>query len=216
MSHRTLPALLGLTLAACATQQHNTREVLQRVDNRFFRQEQCKPTSTGSLTREQVTGLDELPSALRESVLANLPLQAEGSTERVRCEDVAARLLEKRLHSLCWVEARVTAQPQLSVQLGARYQVGTIIWVTQEKDAKVPPARIIEAAKSALPKDKACTTKTLEKIREQVSKLGSFHQVLVESGPADSEQKQVTLLIDVKETAPAPPKEQAPADPNKK
>ncbi|WNG45607.1 hypothetical protein F0U60_16995 [Archangium minus] len=211
-----MPVLLGFTLAACATQQNNTREVLQRVDNRFFIQEPCKPTSTGSLTREQVTGLDELSSSLRERVLANLPLQAAGSTERVRCEDVAARLLEKRLQSLCWVEARVTAQPQLSVQLGARYQVGTIIWVTQEKDAKVPPARIIEAAKSALPKDKACTPKTLENIREQVSKLGNFHQVLVEPGPADSEQKQVTLLIDVKETAPTPPKQQAPADQNTK
>ncbi|WNG35137.1 hypothetical protein F0U61_16850 [Archangium violaceum] len=216
MIPRSMPVLLGFTLAACATQQHNTREVLQRVDNRFFIQEPCKPTSTGSLTREQVTGLDELSSSLRERVLANLPLQAAGSTERVRCEDVAARLLEKRLQSLCWVEARVTAQPQLSVQLGARYQVGTIIWVTQEKDAKVPPARIIEAAKSALPKDKACTPKTLENIRERVSKLGNFHQVLVEPGPADSEQKQVTLLIDVKETAPTPPKQQAPADPNTK
>jgi hypothetical protein len=204
-------------LAACATRQHNTREVLQRVDSSFFLREQCKPTSTGSLAPKQVTGLDELPSSVRERVLENLPLQAVGSTEKARCEDISARLLEDRLHSLCWAEARVarqggtgagstTAQPQLSVQLGARYQIGTIIWVTPEKEAKVPPARVIEAAKSALPKDRACTAKTLEKIRERVSELGNFHQVRVMSGPPDSgDQKQVTLIIDITEKAPAAP-----------
>lgn len=217
MIRRSILPLLGLMLAACATQQHNTREVLQRVDSSFFLREQCKPTSTGSLTPKQVTGLDELSSSLRERVLENLPLQAVGSTEKARCEDVAARLLEDRLHSLCWVEARVTrqaeasssapaAQPRWNVQLGAHYQVGTIIWVTPEKEAKVSPARVIEAAKSALPKDKACTAKTLEKIRERVSQLGNFHQVRVMSGPPDSgDQKQVTLIIDITEKAPAAP-----------
>lgn len=194
-------------LAACATRQHNTREVLQRVDSSFFLREQCKTTSMGALSKKQVTGLDELPSSVRERVLENLPLQAVGSTEKSRCEDTAARLLEDRLHSLCWPEARVARQGDgLSVQLGARYQIGTIIWVTPEKAATVAPARVIEAAKGALPENKACTAKTLEKIRDRVSQLGKFHQVRVMSGPPDSgDQKQLTLIIDITEKAPAGP-----------
>lgn len=207
MIRRSILPLLGLMLAACATQQHNTREVLQRVDSSFFLKEQCKTTSMGSLAKKQVTGLDELPASVRERVLENLPLQAVGSTEKSRCEDTAARLLEDRVRSLCWPEAHVARQGDgLSVQLGARYRVGTIIWVTPEKAATVSPARVIEAAKSALPKDKACTAKTLENIRERVSKLGNFHQVRVMSGPPDSgDQKQLTLTIDITEKAPAAP-----------
>src|SRR5689334_19307617 len=105
MIRRTTLALFSLLLAACATPQHNTREVLQHVDSRFFLKEQCKPTSTGPLSPKQLTGLDELPSSVRDQVLANLPLQAAGSTEKARCEDLAARLIEDRLHSLCWSEA---------------------------------------------------------------------------------------------------------------
>ncbi len=205
-------------LAACASRQANTREVLPRVDNSFFVREPCKPTSTASLSPKQVTGLDELPASVRNRVLDNLPLQAVGSTERVKCQDTAARLLEDRLRALCWLEARVTgeaggppaAQPRLNVQLGARYQVDTIIWVSENKNVKVSPTRVIEAAKSALPKDNACTASTLEDIRSRVARLGDFQQVVVMPGPADRQQKKVTLVVDIKEETPPAPATPAP------
>ncbi|WP_309889373.1 hypothetical protein [Archangium sp.] len=224
MNRRLSLAFLCLTLAACASRQANTREVLPRVDNSFFVREQCKPTSTASLSPKQVTGLDELPASVRNRVLDNLPLQAVGNTERAKCQDLAARLLEDRLRALCWLEARVTgdsgtstpaAPPRLSVQLGASYQVDTIIWVSENKNAKVAPTRVIEAAKSALPKDNACTASTLEDIRARVSKLGDFQQVVVMPGPADRQQKKVTLVVDIKEEAPPAPQEKAPAPQNK-
>ncbi|PTL80549.1 hypothetical protein [Vitiosangium sp. GDMCC 1.1324] len=213
-------ALLSLTLAACTTPQHNTREVIHRTDSRFFLRELCQPKSTAPLPREQVTGLEELPAALRDRVLADLPVEAVGSRPFMQCQDVAARLLEDRLHALCWPEALVThqngtgtagapaAQPRLNVQLGARYQVDTI-WVVQGKNATVPPARITHAAKSALPKDKACTARTLEDIQASVSRLGTFQRVLVVPGPPDSEKKTVPVVVDISETAPATQKTQA-------
>ncbi|HEX8824772.1 MAG TPA: hypothetical protein VF794_32935 [Archangium sp.] len=214
MNRRSTLVFLGLALSACAS-QHNTREVLPRVDNSFFLREQCKPTRTASLSPKQVTGLDELPSSLRHRLLESLPLQAVGDTERAKCQDLAARLLEDRLRALCWMEARVTRQgdagtgtpaapPRLSVQLGTRYQVGTIIWVSENKDPKVSPARVIEEANRALPKDKACTVRTLEDIWARVARLGDFGQVLVVPGPADPQQKTVTLVVDIKQKEPAP------------
>ncbi len=221
MLRRTFLALLGLTLAACATQQGNTREVLHRADTRFFVREQCQPKGTASLARAQVTGLDELPGSLRARVLADLPVEAVGSRPFMQCQDVAARLLEDRLHSLCWPEARVTAQaapgtgapasqPRLSVQLGSRYQIDSI-WVVKGKNTKVSSARIIQAAKSALPEDKACTARTLEDIRSRISELGTFHRVLVVPGPPLGEQKKVPVVVDISEKAPPPPKAQEPA-----
>jgi hypothetical protein len=213
MLRRTSIALFSLTLSACATsQQGNTRQVMERVDKRFLTQEQCQPTRTAALAHEQVTGLDALPRSLRDRLLAELPLEATGSTKSSRCQETAARLLEDRLHALCWMDAHVTlaSQSRLSVQLGAPYQVDTIIWVTLDRNATVSPARVIEAAKSALPKDKACTARTLEGIRASVSKLGTFHQVLVEPGPPNSENKTVPVVVNISETAPATPKEQEP------
>ncbi len=152
MLRHTFLAILGLTLAACATQQGNTREVLQRADTRFFVREQCQPKGTASLARDQVTGLDELPGSLRDRVLSDLPLEAIGSRPFMQCQDVAARLLEDRLHALCWPEARVTsqaapatkapatnapAQPRLNVQLGARYQIDAI-WVVRARTRRCP------------------------------------------------------------------------------
>ena len=224
MNRRLCLAFLCLMLAACASRQANTREVLPRVDNSFFDREPCKPTSTASLSSKQVTGLDTLPAAVRNRVLDNLPLQAVGSTERAKCQDLAARLLEDRLRALCWLEARVTgdtgtgtpaAPPRLSVQLGASYQVDTIIWVSENKNVKVAPTRVIEAAKSALPKDNACTASTLEDIRARVSKLGDFQQVVVMPGPADRQQKKVTLVVDIKEETPPALQEKAPPPQNK-
>jgi hypothetical protein len=225
MNRRLSLAFLCLMLAACASRQANTREVLPRVDNSFFDREPCKPTSTASLSSKQVTGLDALPAAVRYRVLDNLPLQAVGSTERAKCQDLAARLLEDRLRALCWLEARVTgeagtgtpaAQPRLNVQLGAPYQVDTIIWVSENKNAKVAPTRVIEAAKSALPKDNACTASTLEDIRARVARLGDFQQVVVMPGPADRQQKKVTLVVDIKEeTPPAPATPATPPAPQK-
>ena len=213
MFRRTALAAFSLSLAACTTPQHNTREVLQRADTRFFIREQCQPKSTASLSPAQVSGLDELPAALRDRLLADLPVEAAGSRPFIQCQDVAARLLEDRLHALCWPEARVTwqastgtpapaAQPRLNVQLGASYQVDAI-WVVQGKNATVPAARIIKAAQSALPKDRACTARTFEDIRAQVSKLGTFHQVLVVPGPP-TEQKKVPVVVDISEKPPAP------------
>jgi hypothetical protein len=219
MNRRLSLAFLSLMLAACASRQANTREVLPRVDNSFFVREQCEPTSTASLSPKQVTGLDELPASVRNRVLDNLPLQAVGSTKRAKCQDLAARLLEDRLRALCWLEARVTgdagtstpaAPPRLSVQLGASYQVDTIIWVSENKNAKVAPTRVIEAAKSALPKDNACTASTLEDIRARVARLGDFQQVVVMPGPADRQQKKVTLVVDIKEETPPAPATPAP------
>jgi hypothetical protein len=213
MLRRTSVALFSLTLAACATpKQANTGQVMERVDKRFLTQEQCRPTRTASLTHEQVTGLDELPRALRDRLLADLPLEAAGSTKSARCQEAAARLLEDRLHALCWMDAHVTlaSQSRLSVQLGAPYQVDTIIWVTLDRNATVSPARVIEAAKSALPKDKACTARTLEDIRTRVSTLGTFHQVLVEPGPPNRGNKTVPVVVNISETASATPKAQEP------
>ncbi|HEX5747699.1 MAG TPA: hypothetical protein VFZ09_15740 [Archangium sp.] len=213
MLRRTALAAFSLSLAACSTPQHNTREVLQRADTRFFIREQCQPKTTASFSRNQVSGLDELPAALRERLLADLPVEATGSRPFIQCQDVAARLLEDRLHALCWPEARVTwqadtvtgasaSQPRLTVQLGARYQVGDI-WVVQRKNATVPAARIIKAAQSALPKDRACTARTFEDIRTQVSKLGTFHRVLVVPGPPPGgEQKKVPVVVDISEKPP--------------
>ncbi|WP_375772642.1 hypothetical protein NR798_17700 [Archangium gephyra] len=215
MLRRAALAAFGLSLAACSTPQHNTREVLQRADTRFFIREQCQPKSTAALSRAQVSGLDELPAALRDRLLADLPMEASGSRPFIQCQDVAARLLEDRLHALCWPEARVTwqadtapgastAQPRLSVQLGARYQVDAI-WVVQRKNATVPATRIIKAAQSALPKDRACTARTFEDIHAQVSKLGTFHRVLVVPGPPlGGEQKKVPVVVDISEKPPAP------------
>ncbi|MCY1079765.1 hypothetical protein [Archangium lansingense] len=213
MFRRTALAAFSLSLAACSTPQHNTREVLQRTDTRFFIREQCQPKSTASLSQAQVTGLDELPASLRDRLLADLPVEATGSRPFIQCQDVAARLLEDRLHALCWPEARVTwqpetgtvtppPQPRLSVQLGTRYQVDAI-WVVQGKNATVPASRIIKAAQSALPKDRACTARTFEDIRTQVSKLGTFHRVLVAPGPPGSEHK-VPVVIDISEKTPVP------------
>ena len=217
MFRRAALAAFGLSLAACTTPLHNTREVLHRSDTRFFIREQCQPKSTAALSRAQVSGLDELPAALRDRLLADLPLEASGSRPFIQCQDVAARLLEERLHALCWPEARVTwqadkapgasasaAQPRLSVQLGARYQVDAI-WVVQRKNATVPASRIIKAAQSAIPKDKACTARTFEDIHAQVSKLGTFHRVLVVPGPPPGgEQKKVPVVVDISEKPPAP------------
>jgi hypothetical protein len=218
MLRRTFLAVFSLTLAACAT-QGNTREVLRRADTRFFVREQCQPKGTASLARDQVTGLDELPGSLRDRVLSDLPVEAVGSRPFMQCQDVAARLLEDRLHALCWPEARVVpqgapaattpVQPRLSVQLGARYQVDAI-WVVQGKNATVSSARVIKAAKGALPKDKACTARTLEDIRSRVSELGTFHRVLVVPGPPFGEQKKVPVVVDISEKAPTPPKAQEP------
>ncbi|QRO00361.1 hypothetical protein JRI60_15675 [Archangium violaceum] len=227
MLRRTSVALFSLTLAACATsQQGNTRQVMERVDKRFLTREQCQPTRTASLAHEQVSGLDELPRSLRDRLLADLPLEAVGSTKSAQCQEAAARLLEDRLRALCWMEARVTLQgdtaagapaplPRLNVQLGSSYQVDTIIWVTLDRNATVSPARVIETAKSALPKDKACTVRTLEDIRASVSKLGTFHQVLVEPGPPNTENKTVPVVVNINEKDPAPPKTQEPV-PDKK
>jgi hypothetical protein len=215
MLRRTALAAFCLSLAACATPQHNTREVLQRADTRFFIREQCQPKTTASFPRDHVSGLDELPSALRDRLLADLPMEASGSRPFIQCQDVAARLLEDRLHALCWPEARVTwqadpattpsaSQPRLTVQLGARYLVDDI-WVVQRKNATVPASRIIKAARSALPKDRACTARTFEDIRAQVSKLGTFHRVLVVPGPPPGgEQKKVPVVVDISEKPPAP------------
>lgn len=217
MFRRAALAAFGLSLAACTTPLHNTREVLHRSDTRFFIREQCQPKSTASLSRAQVSGLDELPATLRDRLLADLPLEAAGSRPFIQCQDVAARLLEERLHALCWPEARVTwqaetaagasapaSQPRLSVQLGARYQVDAI-WVVQRKNATVPASRIIKAAQSALPKDKACTARTFEDIHAQVSKLGTFHRVLVVPGPPPGgEQKKVPVVVDISEKPPTP------------
>lgn len=214
MFRRTVLAAFSLSLAACTTPQHNTRAVLQRADTRFFIREQCQPKSTASFSRDQVSGLDELPAALRERLLADLPVEATGSRPFIQCQDVAARLLEDRLHALCWPEARVTwqadtvttpsaSQSRLTVQLGARYQVDAI-WVVQRKNATVPAARIIKAAQSAIPKDRTCTARTFEDIHAQVSKLGTFHRVLVVPGPPGGEQKKVPVVVDISEKPPAP------------
>ncbi|HEX8440564.1 hypothetical protein [Archangium sp.] len=211
MLRRTFLAIFSLTLAACASQQGNTREVLRRADTRFFVREQCQPKGTASLARGQVTGLDELPGSLRARVLADLPVEAVGSRPFMQCQDVAARLLEDRLHALCWPEARVVPQGPpgtLNVQLGARYQVDAI-WVVQGKNPKVSSARIIKEAKSALPKDKACTARTLEDIRSRVSELGTFHRVLVVPGPPIGDQKKVPVVVDISQKVPAsPPREE--------
>jgi len=207
MFRRTALVAFSLSLAACTTPQHNTREVLQRADTRFFIREQCQPKSTASLSPAQVSGLDELPTALRDRLLADLPVEATGSRPFIQCQDVAARLLEDRLHALCWPEARVTwqadigttapaAQPRLSVQLGASYQVDAI-WVVQGKNATVPASRITQEAQRALPKDRTCSPRTLEDIRERVSKLGTFHQVLVVPGPPGDQK--VPVVVDVSE-----------------
>ncbi|WP_257454032.1 BamA/TamA family outer membrane protein [Archangium lipolyticum] len=225
MLRRTSLALFSLTLSACSTtQQGNTRQVMERVDKRFLTREQCQPTRTASLAHDQVSGLDGLPRSLRDRLLAELPLEAVGSTKSAQCQEAAARLLEDRLRGLCWMEARVmlqgeasspAAQPRLNVQLGAPYQVDTIIWVTLDRNATVSPDRVIETARSALPKDKACTVRTLEDIRASVSKLGTFHQVLVEPGPPNTENKTVPVVVNINEKAPATPKAQEPI-PDKK
>jgi hypothetical protein len=214
MFRQALIALFALTLAACATTRPraNTHSLLHRVDSSFFLQAQCQPTRTASLTPEQVTGLDELPAALRTRVLTALPMQAVGMTKRAQCQDVTAQLLESRLRALCWREATVTRQadagpstplPRLAVQLGGRTQVGKIL-IVHDRDLKLPPARIIQTAESALPKDRACTAGTLDDIRERVSKLGTFDEVLVSAGIPDSGEKNVPVVIDIRGKAPAP------------
>jgi hypothetical protein len=209
-------AFLGLTLAACATgtQYGNTRLVFERVNHVYSQQEQCQPTRTASLSQDQVTGLDELPVELRDQVLAEFPVQAVGRTEWTQCQDVATRILEERLRRLCWVEARVTPQgdagtgapdalPRLSVQLGAPYQVGHI-FVSTGEGSTLSPARVIKAARSAIPKDNVCTASMLEDIRARVAELGTFHEVHVAHGPLDNETKKVPLVVNVQEKAPAP------------
>lgn len=216
MFRRVTLALFGLTLAACATTnpRANTHSLLARTDSRFFLQTQCQPTSTASLTREQVTGLEELPASLRDRVLAALPVQAVGSTSQARCQDVTAQLLETRLRALCWGEATVTRQgetgtgspaplPRLTVQLGARHQVGKIL-IVHDKELKMSPARIIQAAESALPKDRECTANALDDIRERVFKLGTFQEILVSTGVPESGEKKVPVVIDIREKTPAP------------
>ncbi|WNG35132.1 hypothetical protein F0U61_16825 [Archangium violaceum] len=212
MFRHTPLAVLGLALAASATgtQLGNTRLVLERVNTTFFIQRQCQPTSTASLAPNQVTGLDELPAALRHLVLADLPAQAVGSSELAECQDLAAQLVESRLRALCWPEARVTSQgdtatgvatalPRLSVQLGAPSRIGSI-FVSFGGNPKVSPGRIVQAANSALPQDRACTVSTIEEMRSRVSKLGTFHQVKVVKGPPDEREKnKVPLIIDVAE-----------------
>jgi hypothetical protein len=216
MFRRAILALFGLLLAACATSPRaNTHSLLNRVDSGFFLQAQCQPTSKASLSGQQVTGLDELPAALRARVLAELPLQAIGSTKQAQCQDVTAQLLESRLRALCWREATVTRQgdggtgsstplPRLAVQLGARHQIGKIL-VVHDTELKMPPERIIQAAESALPKDRACTASTLDDIRERVSRLGAFHEILVSAGAPDSGEKRVPVVVDIREKASTSP-----------
>lgn len=90
------------------------------------------------------------------------------------------------------------------MQLGARYQVGELL-VVHDKELKPPPARIIQAAERALPRDRVCTASTLDDLRERVSGLGTFHEVLVSAGTPDSGEKKVPVVIDLREKAPAPP-----------
>lgn len=216
MFRQALLALFALTLAACATTRPraNTHSLINRVDSSFFLQAQCQPTSTATLNPEQVTGLDELPAPLRTRVLTALPTQAVGMTKRAQCQDVTAQLLESRLRALCWREATVTRQadsgtgpsaslPRLAVQLGGRTQVGKIL-VVHDRELKLPAASIIQTAESALPKDRACTAGTLDDIRERVSKLGTFDEVLVSAGIPDAGEKNVPVVIDIRGKAPAP------------
>jgi hypothetical protein len=215
MIHRSLLSFLGVVLAACATPSESTlpdarhgdlRLTLQRVDERFFLGQQCQPTRLGTLSPEEVTGLDELPASVRGQVLENLPLEATGLTEFAECEDAAARLLQSRLHALCWPEVRVTpgTKTRLSVRLGERYRLGHI-FVATEAAPKTSPKRILQAAKSAIPADGLCTESTLADMRARVSQLGTFHEVAVVPGTPQEGEKKVPVVIDIREQAPANP-----------
>ncbi|QRK04530.1 hypothetical protein JQX13_30265 [Archangium violaceum] len=141
-------------------------------------------------------------------MLADLPVQAVGSSELSECQELAAQLVESRLRALCWPEARVTSQgdtatgaalPRLSIQLGTPYRIGSI-FVSVDENPKVSPVRITQAAKSALTQDRACTVSTLEEMRSRVSKLGTFHRVKVVTGAPDEREKyKVPLIIYVAE-----------------
>jgi hypothetical protein len=219
MGPRVFCVLLTLALAPHAgARQSYTRQVVRGIDRTLSGSlsSQCQATSTDSLSPAQVTGLAELPGAIRGELLKNLPLQVIGSSEHEKCLDEAAELLTARLRALCWMEASVTwtsdsqagspvSKLRFHVNLGARYQVGTIFIATDAK-ARTAPRLIIEEAQSALPANRACTASTLEDIWERVSRLESFREVWVSPGaPTGKGKRVVPLIIDVQEKG-APPR----------
>lgn len=209
-------ALLTIVLASQAgAQESNTRQVVRSIDRSISLSWslQCQATRTDSLSHAQVTGLEELPVAIRGELLKNLPLQVTGRSEHEPCLDAAAAILEARLGALCWKEASVTwtgdaqagsavSKLRFRVNLGPRYQVGKIFIATDAKP-RTSPKLIIEEAQSALPSNRACTASTLEGMWERVSRLESFHQVRVGLGAPKG--RVVPVVIDVREKGATPP-----------
>lgn len=177
-----------------------TREKNGRIDITFVVQE-GEPTR---VVQQDITGLDELPDELRQTVAGRLPLKPGDVFSESGWDSTKERLRE-RLRARGYMEATVEGQVvvdrqahearlELNATPGLRYTVkGLFVYGAQS----ISRSRIMDATQ--IEDGQLLTPQLLAEAQRRVYSLGVFGLVRVELGPFNRVQSTVPVVVTVTE-----------------
>jgi translocation and assembly module TamA len=164
-----------------------------------------KPTHVGKL---DVRGLEGLPADVRAAVLDRLPVAPDRVFEEADWAAAKDRV-KSRLRNHGYAKAEVeglalvdvgtqSATLIIAVRPGARFQFGEIA-VSTEPEARVPPARIWEQVRQAIPEGKTFSDEAIEEAHRRLIAMGVFGAAIVTPGTPDEATLRVPINVSVRE-----------------